>query len=718
MKKLPVLILALMLTSLLQAQTKIGVNLLVAKNQLVTKNDRSSAIIGRIPLRKVNGRDFLACVAKINPSFGSSTFQFSGGFSGMHTANVATLYLPIDSLHFWNTLPGVDFIDLAARIYPTLDKATHDTKVDSVHMGWNLATPYTGKDVIIGILDWGFDYTNPMFYDTTLTHTRILKAWDQFRNAGPSPAGMSYGTEINGETALLNAQCDTFNIYQYAYHGSHVAGICGGSGAGTIYRGVAFEANYLMATFLVDAAAVLDAYQWMKDNAEAESKRLVINQSWGLYYMGNLDGTSLLSRAIDDFSADGVVFVSSAGNNGDTYFHISKTWNGTDSLKTIVGFDSYAYYPNMFGQCLTMWGSENSPFKAKLQFFNAQYALQAETPFFETAHNMAFVEDTVIIDSDSIFYNVIIDSLNYLNNKPFIQLRVKNKSSAIKVGLCMFGESGSAHAWNVIELTNGVGNWGSNFSAPTTGFTAGDKNYGVGEPACATSAIAVASYLSQTATSGGALSSFSSIGPSTGGIMKPDIAAPGQNVCSSVSSFSSTTFNSLNTVTSVTFNGRTYKFVRLSGTSMSSPLVTGIVALLLQAKPDITPAEVMQVLKETAREDSKTGDLPETGDPKWGWGKVNALAAIYEVLGITGYEDLSKQPGIKAYPNPASDVLYIDCPEMPREIQIFNSVGGMVQTYKYPIGNMIDVSGLSTGIYLVHLQFEDRSAAIPVKIER
>lgn len=200
-------------------------------------------------------------------------------------------------------------IQLAGKIKPTLDKAVKDIKADSVQKGYNLPQGYTGKNVLIGITDWGFDYSSPMFYDTLLQDTRILAAWDQYRTAGPAPSGFTYGTELSSLPEFTAAGADTANIYSYATHGSHVAGICGGSGAGTPYRGIAFESQFLFATFIVDESAVLDAWEWMYQKSLSEGKRLVINMSWGLYHLGTLDGNSLLSQAIDNYSAQGVVFL-------------------------------------------------------------------------------------------------------------------------------------------------------------------------------------------------------------------------------------------------------------------------------------------------------------------------------------------------------------------------------------------------------------------------
>ena len=256
---------------------------------------------------------------------------------GANIGDIVSLKIPVSLLNSISSLPGIKILQLSGKIKPNLDKAVKDIGADSVHMGINLPQGYTGKNVLIGITDWGFDYSSPMFYDTLLQNTRILAAWDQFKTSGPAPLGFSYGTEFSSSPEFITAGSDTVNIYSHATHGSHVAGIAGGSGAGTIYRGVAFESQYLFATFLVDEGAVLDAWEWMYQKSLTEGKRLVINMSWGLYHLGTLDGNSLLSQAIDTYSLQGVVFSNSGGNNGNVNFHIKKTFNN-DSIKSRIEF--------------------------------------------------------------------------------------------------------------------------------------------------------------------------------------------------------------------------------------------------------------------------------------------------------------------------------------------------------------------------------------------
>ena len=212
-----------------------------------------------------------------------------------------------------------------------LYRARQDGHVDSVYNGTNLPDAYRGDGVIIGVTDWGFDYTHPVFYDSTLMHYRVLRAWDQYRTAGPAPVGFNYGTELVGQEQLLAAQCDTVNIYGHHYHATHVSSIAGGGGVGTPYRGVAPDAEFIFATFRPDEQSVIDAFEWMYQVAQQEQKRLVINMSWGLYWMDNFDGTGPVGRKMQELSDLGVVFVTSGTADGDAsdegciYF-------GTDSI--------------------------------------------------------------------------------------------------------------------------------------------------------------------------------------------------------------------------------------------------------------------------------------------------------------------------------------------------------------------------------------------------
>jgi subtilisin family serine protease len=632
---------------------------------------------------------------------------------GSGIKQIRTIKVPLNELGNLATISGIEYFEIAGKISPTMDKVLKDIHADSVQKGINLPEAYTGKDVLIGITDWGFDYTHPNFYDTLLTETRIEAAWDQYKQSGTSPAGFSYGAEFSNMTDLLAAQSDTANIYSYSYHGSHVAGITGGSGAGTPYRGVAFEAKYLFTTFLVDGASVLDAYEWMYQKAQAAGKRLVINQSWGLHWIGNLDGTSLLSQAIDSYSDLGVVFVSSAGNNGGVNFHISKTF-ANDELRSKVLFYS-GNVPNKWGQSLSLWGEATKNFAVGIQILNSSNTILAETPMYATNSTPNYIDSMMIIGADTIFFNVSAESANPENLRPHVRFRVRNREVSFKTIMKVTAIDGTVHCWNLAELTTDVGNMGTSFASnANTNIVGGDANYGISEPACTNSTIAVAAYESigtGTATSGD-IASFSSFGPTLDERIKPDISAPGVNVGSSVSSFTDAAFTS---VQSIVFNGRTYKFTKISGTSMSGPVVTGVVALILDANPYLTANQIKEIIKQTAREDTFTTTIPTEGSVRWGAGKINAYAAMQLALQTTGTldSDKIKQDKLKVFPNPSSEKLTLEFTENleGKSISIIDVLGKEIQVVC--TDNQVDISKLSAGVYT--LRFESKGKISQVK---
>ena len=85
---------------------------------------------------------------------------------------------------------------------------------------------------------------------------------------------------------------------------------------------------------------------------------------------------------------------------------------------------------------------------------------------------------------------------------------------------------------------------------------------------------------------------FSAFGTTMDGYVKPDVMAPGKDIVSVLSDFSSWDVEHPDRLV-----GNSY--FRMSGTSMSAPMVAGAVALLLQAEPNLTPDQVKYRLTHT-----------------------------------------------------------------------------------------------------------------------
>lgn len=664
--------------------------------------------LNKYPIVKIGSRHFLSFLGKVNSNFNQDCLQEIGWITGKPIGNVVSVKVPLSDLASLEKSRDFDYLEIASKIRNQLDKAVVDMHADSVHKGIGLPQGYSGKDIYIGVTDWGFDYTSPMFYDTELKETRIIAAWDQFKTSGPAPSGFNYGTEYSTSSDLLAAGSDTSNIYSYATHGTHVAGIAGGSGAGTKYKGIAFDSKFLFVTFLVDENAVLDAWEWMYEKAKADGKRLVVNMSWGLYHFGTLDGNSLLSQAISAYTDLGVVFVNSGGNNGNVNFHLKKTFNA-DVLKSKIDFYSYASNPNMWGQSIHAWGEEGKSFSNGIIVTNSSNTILAESPFYSTNTIKAYVDTFLVAGVDTVWYNISADSAHPLNNKPQMRLRVKNLNLNLRVLLKSTADSGTVNYWNVTELTNDAGNWGMPFSASGTGSTPGDNLNGISEPSCSEDVISVAAYNSQYTSPGGtvfggSLANFSSQGPRYDDVMKPDISAPGVNIISSMSSFTDAIFSS---VASVDFNGKTYHFAKLSGTSMASPMVAGVAALILDANPYLSARQVKEIIMETARQDSHTGKIPVEGSNKWGAGKIDAYAAVKLALQTIGLENPPVELMWSVYPNPVMKELHFTIvEELPKTVTIFDLSGNH---FEKPILNgKVYVSDLAAGTYFMRILIDGK----------
>jgi subtilisin family serine protease len=150
----------------------------------------------------------------------------------------------------------------------------------------------------------------------------------------------------------------------------------------------------------------------------------------------------------------------------------------------------------------------------------------------------------------------------------------------------------------------------------------------VGIPGTARYVVTVGAYITKTSWKGmngqtygrrdiqpGGIASFSSLGPTRDGRIKPDVVAPGALIASARS----------NAIPSSDSDPDPFHRI-LAGTSMATPHVAGSIALMLQYAPNIQAIEIPGILRQTARLDSHTGII-SSGSPIWGFGKVDSRTA-------------------------------------------------------------------------------------------
>jgi minor extracellular serine protease Vpr len=671
-----------------------------------------TTFVNRHALYMSNGQWFIAVALKIDPAeFQPSSIESLGGFIGTTLGDLMTVQIPVDQAQSLLSMPGLIYFEMGAPgDAPELDLAIADVGADTVKQGLgSMPMALNGTGTIVGVIDWGFDYTHPTYYDTSGTRYRVARVWDQNKAGGTPPAGFNYGTEYTNEADLLAAGHDDPYTFGLGSHGMHTSGIAAGSGLGTIrYEGVASEADLILLPYRRGAAGLLDGMTYVRDYANSQNKPFVFNMSTGSH-LGPHDGTSLKNQAITSIVGPGAVFVGSAGNNGQNNFHAKIDLNAIDTAVTVMEIAN-RNRPDYWGNALPMWGSANAPFSVELMIMTNNLDTLFQSGWIHSIDNPS-VDSIIVINGDTIHYMFEGIASDPNNDKPNIRLEIQNPTALRTV--LRFTGSGEVHCWNITRLVERYTNWGSDLTDGFLGYTfpngvAGDVHYGVGEPSgVGPRVITVGAYQSRSFTGSGFplfgnLATFTSYGPTVDERVKPDIAAPGVSVGSSVSSFDP---NPGTTVATVNWNGKTYRFERLSGTSMSGPVVAGTVALMLQANPSMSWNHARDIIRATARQDDNTGPLPSTGHNRWGWGKLNAYAAVEMVLATVSAKQFAGDNVLSIYPNPADMEIYVDLSSARgvTRMEFFDASGRKV----HEIGNLqpgeqrLDVSGLRAGVYVV-----------------
>lgn len=175
--------------------------------------------------------------------------------------------------------------------------------------------------------------------------------------------------------------------------------------------------------------------------------------------------------------------------------------------------------------------------------------------------------------------------------------------------------------------------------------------------------------------------SFSSIGPSFDGRVKPDVCAKGL---------------------SATVSNTSGIIVTSNGTSFSSPIMAGMVTSFWSAIPNLTNAEVVQFVKQSA-------DLYANPTVFKGYGVPDFQLALNNALSLNSNEMAS----VVLYPNPVNDKLQVNLPNNTSSAKLFlyNNLGQQVNSYVVDtINATIYLESLASGLYFYQIEFANNSA--------
>ena len=465
-----------------------------------------------------------------------------------------------------------------------------------------------GQGMKVGIIDTGIDYTHAMFGGAGTPEA--YKAVDPAKeNSGFPSAKVVGGTDLVGTTYDSNAAdmrqripVPDANPLDEGGHGSHVAGTVAGHGDGVnTYDGVAPDASlYAIKVFGKEGstgdAVVIAALEYAADpdaNGEISDQLDVVNLSLGGPYG---EGHLLYNEAIGNLSRGGTMVVCSGGNSGDINYIVGAPGVSDEALSVAASVDDMDLN----------WKFAAVKFLTPEKGDIVVEAVQATVakPIAEAGDVHGPLVPVGLADTD------FSDEVKAL---------LKGKVALIDRGVVTFADkirrAAEAGAIGVVVANNQAGapfamGGSGHYDIPAIMIA---KDLGVtlkaelkkGE----VSIIFNTNQFIEKPELIDTITGFSSKGPrSNDALIKPEISAPGNQVISAAM-------------------GEGNKGVAFSGTSMASPHMAGVIALLKQKRPNLTSAELKSLVMGTAKTivDEKKQKYPIS---RQGAGRVQVIPAL------------------------------------------------------------------------------------------
>ena len=657
-----------------------------------------------------------------------ATFLKELGLDVLYTAGqVSIVIMPVDRAEEIAEMPQVKCVAFGERSDAKMDVARRITFVDEINQGYDIdgkMMSFTGAGVVTGLYDTGLDPNHAAFRNAD--GSSRVKALFEARNDGNTARVTSYTTP----EAIAKYTTDD----EWESHGTHVAGIMAGSRnvkgryAQTVsgqttrtegdipYYGVAYNSDLVIGCGDFFDASILAGVAAVVNHAKQLGQPAVVNLSLG-GNTGPHDANSQTAILLDGLSEDAMICVA-AGNEGESPMAIQKNFSRMSGLNLntfMTGATSDAL-PMVYSA--EFWSGNATQFECSLVIYDkldqkivsSQKVTGNET---YTASNWEALGD-VFTGSVSVssgidkqtnrFYVVMNNNLRY------------NSSSTKVFGVNITGKAGEK-CYAYINTYSTAPQQVFFTSQNVTGYLNGTPDGSINGFGCGKKVLSVGSYTSRTSApyigngnytgSGtiGAISSFSSYGELADGRQLPDICAPGQQIVSSISQYyyNKQKLGERVNALSTEFD-HTSAYYPFQGTSMATPFAAGIVALMLEANPDLTSDEILTILrdKKYATTDAQTNGVDFK---RWGAGKINAIKAVCAALGKdqigeTMADNLERNFMLEQTAARQYNVIVPGAKSV--DVKLYNLQGASVMTAS-AAGDVaaLDASSLGSGVYLL-----------------
>ena len=516
-----------------------------------------------------------------------------------------------------------------------IDLARQEMRVDAAVAKYGV----TGRDVVVAVFSRGIDWKNADFRNADGT-TRIDYILDLSDNSGASAPGNTVGAGTIYTRAQINAALTNntnLNTRDGGGGGSSVTAIAAGGGRNnSLYRGIAPEARFIVIKITSDGAPAHDGETaetaFYAGSSLAPAIQFVTAKIAELHLPGVIlldlgsmggptDGTGSVARQIDSLVGPGkagLAFVTGPGNEGNVANHAAGTISAGNTISldiTKVGTGDLRF---------DLWYSEADRFNVRITTptgTSATYVAPA-TP--------ALSDGKTGTNFEYNHYGRDADPQGSTNSKREVFIRFPSPAPAGSYKVELTGAtvvSGRFDASLNFSADFGTGNPVSRF---TTFAVPGSS---IWDAATAFYNLAPNSYVFQKTYSdidgvsrspyteaAGQLWRGSGVGPTYDGRYGISVSVPADIV---ITTYPPKSYNA--TFRSSLIQGGNGLYGVFNSVGAANPLLTGVVALMLQMDPTLDAAQIKQILQSTARADSFTGATPNN---TWGYGKLDALAAL------------------------------------------------------------------------------------------
>ncbi|MFS0787951.1 S8 family serine peptidase [Shouchella sp. 1P09AA] len=512
--------------------------------------------------------------------------------------NGAALTLPankVEELLQYEEIKAIYNDEEVELIHP-VDTKEHDepvdaTMVDSIpFLGVNdlHIDGLTGEGIKIGVLDTGVDYNHPDLKD-------VYKGGYDFVDDDDDPMEATYEDWL----ASGLPEFDSGNRSYYTSHGTHVSGTTNGTGENEseyAVTGVAPDADLYAYRVLGPYGSGATSGVIAGIERSVEDGMDVINLSLGSATNNPIAPTGI---ATNNAVLAGVTVVTSAGNSGRSGLYTIGA-PGSAALPISVGASNV---PIEVPEFTSEYNVANQTLAGDLRVISESFETSLEEFTGETFElveaGLGRVQEFAEIDVEGKVAIVARGDLAFVD-------KIANAKDAGAAGIIIYNNlPGAGHNPVYVGASRGY--------IPGFSLTY-EQGRAIVDLLNEDSTVTFGD-MSAFTTIGDTLADFSSRGPvNYTAAIKPEVVAPGVDVLSTVPSYMS----------GPEFIGDyEFSYGRSSGTSMSSPHVAGIAALMLQANEGLTPAEVKTKLMNTS--------VPLTNDYnvfEVGAGRVDPQAAI------------------------------------------------------------------------------------------